>query len=380
MTPLHGHPAMQACARLTPEPSLQQQHKRTSINFLPQMIASRTKLLLLAGLAVSAISLWLTWRATNMAKVGHDLTDHIDYRFALPFLVAYGVFFWIKALRWRLLLTPVSPATVRQLFPTIIIGYAGNLIFPMQAGEILRTYLLGHQLKIKNSPILTTIVLERILDFLVIFVFLAAVLLTSSHNEFPSLRTAGYITGILALCGLAIPYLYLYHTRLLLDYCRRLTAFFPTRFHNYLLMQLERGAPGLESFRSPRLLGRVVTASFVMWAVMALATYIAIRALDIDVPFSAAVVVLIFTVIGFTLPSGPGYVGTVQLSFLLALAPYEVASDAAVAASIFYHVLITIPPLALALVISIRLGYTPVRLWRTMAAASRSGSTELPKP
>jgi uncharacterized membrane protein YbhN (UPF0104 family) len=49
-------------------------------------------------------------------------------------------------------------------------------------------------------------------------------------------------------------------------------------------------------------------------------------------------VILAFTFVGVTLPTTPGAVGTIQLSFTLALAPYGVSAGGAVAASVFWHV------------------------------------------
>lgn len=326
--------------------------------------ATKTRLLLFIGLGLSAFFLWLILNQITQGDVFHDLMEHARVWLALPFLLAYALFFWLKALRWQVLLRPVTRVSVRQIFPSVIIGYAGNLLFPMQFGEILRTYVLGNRLRINNSPIITMIALERMFDFLVIALFLELFLATTSQKEFPSLQLLSYIAGAATLGMFAVLMLYLYRTRDFLRYCRLATGFLPARLHDYLLLQAERGALGLESFRSPRMLLTVMLTSVAMWSAMALATHIAIQALRIDAPLSAAVVTLIFTVIGFMLPSSPGYVGTVQLSFLLALTPYDIASETAVAASIFYHVLISLPPLAVALLACLHLGYTPRRLWR----------------
>ena len=40
-----------------------------------------------------------------------------------------------------------------------------------------------------------------------------------------------------------------------------------------------------------------------------------------------------------TLPTSPGFIGSVQAAFVLALIPFEVGSEATVAASIYFHVL-----------------------------------------
>lgn len=335
----------------------------------PYTRSGTTRLLLLTGLGVSALFLWLTLRAIDPAQVRHDLMDHVRWTYAIPFLAAYAGFFYLKSLRWGMLLAPLARVTINQTFPSVIIGHAANLLLPLQLGEILRTYLLGSRLGIPHSPILTTIILERTFDFLVILLLLAAVLFTTSRTEFPSLQAMSYVIGAMVLLVMAMLLAYLYRTQAFLRYARRAASLLPFRLRERLLAQLEGGARGLESFRSARAIAKILGASAGMWIVMTAATFIAVRALSIDAPLSAAAVALIFTVVGVMLPAAPGYVGTVQLSFLLALTPFNVDSDTAVAASIFYHTLVTVPPLLVALAACVRLGYTPRWLWQATAGA-----------
>ena len=53
---------------------------------------------------------------------------------------------------------------------------------------------------------------------------------------------------------------------------------------------------------------------------------------------SPAFVVLAATTFGVTLPAAPGFLGTVQAAYVLALAPYGVSRSDAFAASAFFHV------------------------------------------
>ena len=70
---------------------------------------------------------------------------------------------------------------------------------------------------------------------------------------------------------------------------------------------------------------------------MGLSIYIGFMAVGIAVPVSAGFIVLVLTSIGMTLPSGPGYIGTIQLAFVIGLRLYGVEATEAVAASIYFH-------------------------------------------
>lgn len=288
--------------------------------------------------------LWYAWKSANLHEVVHIFAEHANFTLAIPFLAVYTVFFWVKALRWRLLLGPIHATTVRQLFPVVIIGYAGNVLLPAQLGEAARAYALGWMLRSNSSPILASVALERLLDLFALTVFLEAALLLSSE-AFPSLRGIRYALAFAIGAGVMLTTLYLFRTGVFVTLCRRTTAFLPASTHAWLINQVERGAAGLQSLRHAHLLFGALSLSFVMWGLMSACVYFALLAVSIHAPFSAAIIVLVVTVAGLALPTSPGFVGTIQACFLVALTPYNIAAEHTLAASLFYHLLITVPPL-----------------------------------
>ena len=95
---------------------------------------------------------------------------------------------------------------------------------------------------------------------------------------------------------------------------------------------------GLQSLRRlPLLLGIVVT-SIVQWGFMGLTVYLSLVAIGLDLRLSPAFVVLAATTFGITLPAAPGFLGTVQAAYVLALIPYGVSRADAFAASAVFHV------------------------------------------
>lgn len=325
------------------------------------MPAEKKTIVVVLGVAVGLLFLLLSLSHTNIDEIFHLLSDHARLWAALPFLVAYAVFFLIKSIRWQLLLKPVATASFREVFPAIMIGYSGNVMFPAQLGELARTYVLGKRLGIKNSPILATIVLERLFDILSVLLLFLLVLFTSI-KEFPFLKIPSYVFGALFLGVASLLVLAVYKNDMFMALCSICSRMLPRRVRSYLLFQMEQGVAGLQILRNPRQLSMVLAISLVLWFVMAFSTYIVLAAMEIDVPFQAAMVVLVFVILGLSLPTSPGFIGTIQLSFVIALAPYGIGSESAVAASIYYNLLITVPPVAVGILMIGRLGYR----WRSM--------------
>lgn len=326
----------------------------------------RRQLALATGLVVGAAFLWISLRQTDLATVGASLA-RADWRYALGIVVVLTVYFWAKTVRWQLLLAPVANVTTRRIFPVVIVGYASNLILPAQLGELVRGYLAHAKLELPVGPTLVTIVLERMFDFLTILLFIG-VLLPFQTNQPAELLIAGYVSAALGLAMLAAASFCL----LWPAHAERLIALvtrpLPQRPRAVLRSQLTIAVGGLTSLRQPRTLLLCVLSSVAQWSLMGVCTYLGILSVGIDVPFAAAFVVLIVTVLGMTLPSSPGFFGTIQVCFLVGLTPYGVEAGAALAASVFFHAVLFVSVALAGIVYAHSLGSSLPSLYRSVAA------------
>lgn len=77
-----------------------------------------------------------------------------------------------RALRWNLLIKPLgySPRIINSFF-AVMIGYLANLGLP-RLGEIIRPGILKKYEKIPLSSLIGTIIIERAIDFLALFVLM----------------------------------------------------------------------------------------------------------------------------------------------------------------------------------------------------------------
>ena len=317
----------------------------------------KRKLFLLVGVFFGAVFLWLALRDIDFVLFFKTLRYDVNYWYALPFLACYMSFFWLKALRWKYMLHPVCNAKASKLFPAVMIGYAGNILVPVQLGELVRAYVTSHQLNIRVMPIVATIFLERILDLITLLTLLFGLLLFSGQ-DYSALATVLYFLGSIAAFGIFTIVSFVFFSTSVLKNFRRMTSIFSDHIQEKILLHIGRLVDGLQSIKQPRLLFGVVITSIGMWVLMILSTYMSLLAIEnLDVPFTAGVVVLTVTIAGLALPTSPGFVGTIQYSFVLGLSAYGVAQQHALAASVLYHVLIIVPPLVLGIYYFVRTGY-----------------------
>jgi uncharacterized protein (TIRG00374 family) len=296
----------------------------------------KRKWILVMGIFIGVSFLWLALRDTSLEQVGGALLK-ANFWLVPPFLVVLGLFYWMKAWRWSLLLNPVRKTETLEAFPAVTIGFTGNVVLPAQLGELVRVYVISRQLGIRGTPVLATVFLERVFDFLTIFVFLVVGLLVSRTIS-RDLVDAGYLLGSIGLGLIVVVLLFIIWTERFMDFFRQVTIFLPDNLRSKLTAQIEFGAHGMQSIRSPRLLAGATLISIAQWSCMALCVYAAIRALRIDVPLSASAIVLVLIIAVSTLPNSPGQVGLIQIAFTTALNPYGVSAGDAFAASVFFHV------------------------------------------
>lgn len=293
---------------------------------------------ILLGFAVSALFLWLAVKDVDIASVKSAFSGSVLW-LAMPLLLSLLLFYWLKALRWAMLLNPIHPFTTWQVIPSLMVGFAGNNLLPAHAGELIRVYLLGKQFRISKSAVLATVVIERLLDVVAVLLLIAVVLFFEADTQ-PELMYGAYLAAIVTVCAVIFILMYVYWTRqciTLLDHL--MTGWLKQSWRLRLMTQLEMAAAGLQIVRRPVALAGVLLNSIVQWMAMGLCLYLAFVALQLQVPVAASILVLGLMVAGLSLPSAPGFFGTVELCFVLGLKPYGIDAGQAFSAGIFYHVL-----------------------------------------
>ncbi len=93
----------------------------------------------------------------------------------VPCILILVLSHYIRAIRWKMLIKPLgkSPGTL-NVFLAVLTGFFFNLLFP-RLGEVMKCTLLGKYEKIPVDKLIGTMVAERVLDLICLFlvIFLA---------------------------------------------------------------------------------------------------------------------------------------------------------------------------------------------------------------
>jgi uncharacterized protein (TIRG00374 family) len=249
-------------------------------------------------------------RSVDLSRVGEVLRD-VPAWTVLPFGAALAAFYWLKAIRWRMLIHTAESIRVGQLIDPMMIGFATNNLLPFRAGEVIRVVFAGRKLGLSKAYVLATIVMERVLDLLAVAILVAIGLIYFAAGGLPMGDAGGLYIGTALAVGLCLVVL-AFAPRLRFLTRERVLRLLPGKLGVVAVPHLNRFLNGLEPILEQGKLPLVIVNSLVQWALLAACIYISTVALNLELSFAVATVVLGITVLAISLPSSPGYVGTIE--------------------------------------------------------------------
>ena len=167
----------------------------------------RKHLKFIALLLLAALILWWFGRGLNWAEVRQSLGQANGPLLAASIAVVC-VTYLLRAFRWRALLAPLTPASLRELFVATTVGFGAVFLFG-RAGEVVRPVVLPlRDRRVRPAASFVTIMVERLCDMVAVVILFAANLLwfrapDSNATELMHVREAGVILLVLAVVGVA---------------------------------------------------------------------------------------------------------------------------------------------------------------------------------
>jgi uncharacterized protein (TIRG00374 family) len=277
---------------------------------------------------VSGACLVYATRGTDWAAVGASLQGaHLGWCLAV---VAVSVTCHVlRADRWRVLLRPVGDVPRWPTTAATFIGFGANAVLPLRLGELIRPAFLSRRVGIPLAPTISSIVIERIFDTLLV---VCCLLLLALMYDVPDYLRVGAIgMGGVMVVGLGVLVLAQRYPATAERLIRAVLGVFPESIGSRLWSIAEGFLHGLDALADLRIVARVLLSSVVLWALITLTYTLSFLALDVQVPlFVGSLVTVVIVAASVFVPQGPGFVGTWQAGCVLAIheilhAPHDVA-------------------------------------------------------
>ncbi|MCX7816791.1 MAG: flippase-like domain-containing protein [Syntrophales bacterium] len=287
----------------------------------------------IVGSVISSFLIYLSFRDIPIDSVLNGF-QNIKFRYLLLASSLMIIMQVIRSYRWGILLSPLQKVNFFTLFSVTNVGFLFIIAIPARLGELVRPYLISKKSNIPTGTALGTIIVERILDFLTLLLFLVFVLFCIPlPNSIIQSSVVIFILVLTVVSTLVILTLKLNNDPLSLVNRLSQSENFQSRVRNFLLSIVE----GSKILVMPRILLGSFVFSLLFWLVNTLALYSTLKAVGLEISFIAALTVMIILITAISLPTAPGYLGNWHYACVFGLSIFGIQKDLALSFAIIYH-------------------------------------------
>ena len=310
------------------------------------------------ALAISLIFAWLFVRGLDVDEVADSLRS-ANYIYVAPALALFAVSVAFRAARWRYFLLPSDDLTWGQLLPSVLIGYAGNNLLPLRAGELVRAQYLSNQYGVARMRTFGALLMERLFDSAVLATFvLWGLVITDAGDAYLGL---GLLLAVASASAFIVCTVVSRHPGLPERISRWDLPFFTPRVRREIAGLGGSFLAGFTVLTSWSRFGLATLTSVGAWA-FELAMYLLIaQAFSLDASVLRIAFAGAAANVAMSLPSAQGGVGPFQYFATQALTRAGVAGPAAAAYALALHLFLVAPVSLVGLVV----------LWRSTLPGAR---------
>jgi hypothetical protein len=250
------------------------------------------------------------------------------------FLMTAALF--LRAFRWRVILTAEGIVSVPLAFWATSAGYLGNNVLPARAGELIRSLMISSRTGMSKAYVLTTALSERVVDAIAVITISSVVLLTM--KERPGwLASAARPFAVMGFCGVAAIVLVPAFEVFWFKFLGVLPL--PPKLRTQVEDALRNGLQGIRSFHDYGRLSRFVLLTAVIWSTDACTTVVLAQSIGVQITVPMAFLLTAGLALGSALPSTPGYVGIYQFVAVSILVPFGLSRTDAIAYILLWQAL-----------------------------------------
>ena len=282
------------------------------------------------GYTLSALSLVWVFHGYDLQQTLADL-ESLDWRYVAIAVIFELSVYLSHAWRWNILLRPVARVPFWRSVQAIFIGLYANDILPLRTGEVIRCYLVAHWNGIPVSLVVSSAVIERILDGIWMVV---ALLITTRLVPLP-----GYLIEGTEFMGLGLCVLMGLLIFIAIHKQEAHAVFSETRW----ALGLRHVVEGIHAMGNWRTMLAVFGASLVYLALQIVPVWALMEGYGLDLSIWAAAAVYIVFRLGTVIPNAPGNAGLQQFFCVLGLALFNVPKSTAVGFSVMMFGILTLP-------------------------------------
>ena len=300
-----------------------------------QFLIKNKKFLLGAiGFVVSIILIYLISEKVDFDNV-FKILFNVSPVYIVLMVTIYLSSFIFRAIRWKLMIKKDDNINFNNCFKAIVIGFAGNNFIPARGGELLRMEVFSRNTKLNRVTTISSVLIEKIIDGLVLVLFLQIVL--AFNTEFLNenwMQNLALFSTFLFISMISILIFLRIYGHLLISFIDNKKSK-PFQILKELINKINSAILFIDwSFNS----FQVLILSLFIWIVECIVFYIAFFAFEIgNFPIYESLLTLSVVNFGILIPSSPAYIGVFQAMIILALMLFSIDENTALSLGILIH-------------------------------------------
>ena len=307
------------------------------------------KFILLSLFAV--LILWFFGRNLDWQQVKQSLSQADPIYIGLSVLIIC-LGYLLRAIRWKVLLEPITESSLKELFATTTVGFAAIFLIG-RAGEIVRPmWLPMRDRRVRPSAALVTLGLERIFDLAALVCFFSFNLLwftppAGREHEFEFVELVGWLMLGAVVVGFVALIIYQRISDRFNRWFGRFTdrRWIPKRLQKIMLSILKQLTAALGILRDWRETFWLVFWTFALWLSIAIPTWLILLAFDLPISFSDSLFIMGFAAVSSVVPTPGGAAGAFHTATAASLIflKNDIKFEDAAAVSIAMHLVYFAP-------------------------------------
>lgn len=247
---------------------------------------------------------------------------------------------YLRGVRWKFLLLDNPKYTSYLLGAVFTVGSMLNIFLPARAGDVYRAYYLGDTKHEKKMKIFGSIILERTLDGICVFLILLWAVL--AYAKTPWMLHLSYMIGSLFIGSFIIFYLIFRFNKVdficekIIRFCKKLPEIIAKpsiKIIEGINVHTNSFMEGFEVLNSFKYSAQSFIMSIIIWLIECYVAYLIINSFHMSLGFSAALFVISLISFSTMIPSTSVFLGPYQYAYILALGIYGVDKSTALAIS-----------------------------------------------
>ena len=286
------------------------------------------------SLIMLVVCVWAIWPDDPGALAG--AFRKLELESFWPYLAGYlgllALTHFCRAWRWNNLLAPIgvrlSPA---RLLAISSVGFMAILALPARLGEFVRPALIRQRGKVSAAAALGTVAVERIVDGLLVSIFVFAALFARRGPDAPDwmMPTAYAALAVFASATVFLVFALKWPERAVrVAVAMTFTRRFAPSLAGKLDEKLHSMIRGFLVLKDARNLAVFLLWSVAYWVANGFSLWVLAQGFGLELPVLAAFATMGLVAVGITLPNSPGLTGQYQYFTSLGLGLY--LSDAVV--------------------------------------------------